>query len=45
LPLRETTNEDKLSELRDIAAQYPVGSLERKAVEEEIRKLQVTSNK
>jgi hypothetical protein len=33
-----TPSDNRLNELKSIASQYPVGSLERKAVEEEIRK-------
>ncbi|PIR92778.1 hypothetical protein COT99_04330 [Candidatus Falkowbacteria bacterium CG10_big_fil_rev_8_21_14_0_10_43_10] len=35
----ETGMEDTLKELKDLAGQYPAGSLERRAVEEEIRKI------
>lgn len=38
--INKEENSDKLSELRAMAGQYPAGSLERKAVEEEMRKLE-----
>ena len=42
---KEKAENEQLSELKTLAANYPPGSLERKAVEEEIRKLEVRSKK
>jgi len=38
------SNQDKLAELQSIAAQYPEGGLERRAIEEEMKKLKVKSS-
>jgi hypothetical protein len=39
------TQEKQIAEMKQAAAKYPSGSLERKAVEEEIRKIEVRSQK